>query len=120
MEQNVSSPEYLTVQDNFANICGLIISPDIVVIAGELLQDKLIGRAGHEAAVATCTSQPQVAVSRLATEVLNKISFSPNKFEKLVCILEKRDEEFATALRTDCGKLRNYSCSQNIIDLFYL
>ena len=104
MAQNLSGPEYLTVQDNFANICARIIQPDIVIIAGELLQDKLIGRAGHDAAVTASTLQPQVAVNRLVTEVLNKISLSPNKFDRFVAILEKRDEEFAMTLRTNCGK----------------
>lgn len=104
MAQNLSSPEYLTVQDNVAIICAHIVQPDIVVIAGELLQEKLIGRAGYQAAVAASTLQPQVAVDRLVTEVLNKISFSPDKFDRFVDILEERDEEFAMSLWTDCGE----------------
>ena len=105
MAQNMSSPEYFTVQDNFANICAHIISLDIVVIASELLQDKLIDQADHDAVIAISTSQPRTAVEMLVTEVLNNISFLPNGFDKLACILEKREKEFAMALRTACGKL---------------
>ena len=96
-----SSCEFKTVQGKFADICHCISEPDVVIFSGELLQSGLISNAGHQAAIAVTGLPPANKVAHLVSEAANKVNDSPDEFYKLVSILESRNKELASTLRSD-------------------
>ena len=101
MATRTESPEFKTVRGKFVAICDCISEPDVVKFAGELLQSNLISDAGHQAAIAINASPPANKVAHLVSEAANNISNSPDNFYKFVSILESRNAQLASTLRSD-------------------
>ena len=78
-----------------------VSEPDVVKFAGELLQSNLISNAGHQAAIAVNASPPANKVARLVSEAMNNVSNSPDNFYKFISILESRNAQLASDLRSD-------------------
>ena len=96
-----NSSELETVRGKFAVICDCISVPDVVKFAGELLQSNLITNVGHQAAIAVNASPPANKVAHLVSEAMNNVRNSPDNFYKFVSILESRNAQLASALRSD-------------------
>ena len=103
-----NSPERLVVKGHFDDICSSVTDPDVTTFAGELLQDDLISEAGYSATIAVTGLPPRDKLGNLLSEVMGKVSCSQNKFYKFVAILETRNSELASALKSD-HKLRQDS-----------
>ena len=95
------SREFRVVREKFADICNCISVPDIANFANELLQRGLISYAGHQQAIAITGVSPTNKIAHLFSEAANKVSNSPDKFYKFLSILESRNTELASALRSD-------------------
>ena len=89
------------MKGRFVDICRCVTEPDVVEFAGELLQCNLISNAGHQAAIAVNTSPPANKVAHLVSEAMNNVSNSPDNFYKFISILECRNVQLASALRSD-------------------
>ena len=109
MATRKESPEFKTVRGKFVDICDCISEPDVVKFAGELLQSDLISDAGHQAAIAINASPPANKVAHLVSEAANNVSNSPDNFYKIVSILESRNVQLASTLRTDYSERRHSS-----------
>ena len=107
------SSEFKTVRNKFAAICDCISEPDVVKFAGELLQSDLISDAGHQAAIAVTGLSPGNKVAHLVSEVANNVSNSPDNFHKFVSILESRNVQLASTLRTDYSERRHLPPQQD-------
>ena len=103
-----NSPERLVVRGRFADICSSVTDPDVTTFAGELLQDSLISVAGHSAAIAVTGLPPRDKLGNLLSEVMSRVSCSQDKFYRLVAILETRNVELSSTLKSDY-KLRQNS-----------
>ena len=95
------SSEFKTVKGRFVEICDCISEPDVVKFSGELLQIDLISNAGHQAAIAVTGVPPNNKVAHLVSEAMNNVSNSPDNFYNFVSILESRNAQLASALRSD-------------------
>ena len=73
----------------------------MVKYAGELLQSNLISDAGHQAAIAVTGLPPANKVAHLVSEAANNVSNSPDNFYKFISILESRNVQLASTLRSD-------------------
>ena len=93
--------EFETVKGRFVDICRCVAEPDVVEFAGELLQSNLINNAGHQAAIAVNASPPANKVAHLVSEAMNNVNNSPDNFYKFISILESRNSQLASALRSD-------------------
>ena len=93
--------EFKTVRGKYVDICHCISEPDIVEVAGELLQSNLISHASYQAAIANNASPPANKVHHLVSEAANNVSNSPDNFYKFVSILESRNAQLASTLRSD-------------------
>ena len=98
------SPDFETVKSRFVDICRCVAEPDVVEFAGELLQSNLISNAGHQAAIAVNASPSANKVARLVSEAMDNVSNSPDNFYKFISILECRNAQLASALRSDYSK----------------
>ena len=95
------SSECETVKGKFVDICRCVAEPDVVEFSGELLQSNLISNAGHQAAIAVTGLPPNNKVAHLVSEAMNNVSSSPDNFYKFISILESRNAQLASALRSD-------------------
>ena len=100
MATRTESPEIQTVRGKFAVICGSISAPDVVKYAGELLQSNLISDAGHQAAIAVTGLSPTNKIAHLVSEAANNVCNSPENFYKFVSIVESRNAQLASTLRS--------------------
>ena len=100
MATRTESPEIQTVRGKFAVICGSISAPDLVTFAGELLQSNLISDAGHQAAIAVTGLSPTNKIAHLVSEAANNVCNSPDNFYKFVSIVESRNAQLASTLRS--------------------
>ena len=100
MATRTESPEIQTVRGKFAVICSSISVPDVVTFAGELLQTNLISDAGHQAAIAVTGLSPTNKIAHLVSEAANNVCNSPDNFYKFVSIVESRDAQLASTLRS--------------------
>ena len=89
------------MKGRFVDICRCVAEPDMVEFAGELLQSNLISNAGHQAAIAVNASPPANKVAHLVSEAMNNVRNSPDNFNKFISILESRNAQLASALRSD-------------------
>ena len=96
-----NSPERLVVRGHFADICSSVTDPDVTTFAGELLQDSLISEAGHSATIAVTGLPPRDKLGNLLSEVMSRVSCSQDKFYRFVAILETRNFELASTLKSD-------------------
>ena len=96
-----NSPERLAVKGHFANICTSITDLDVTSFADELLQDDLISEAGYSVAIAIMGLTPRDKMRKLLFEVMGRVSCSQDKFYKFVAILETRNFELASTLKSD-------------------
>ena len=95
------SSEFEIVRGQFAVICDCISVPDVVKFAGELLQSNLISNVGHQVVIDVNASPPANKVARLVSEAMNNVSNSPDNFYKFISILESRNAQLASDLRSD-------------------
>ena len=79
----------------------MFLNQDVVEFSSELLQNDLISFAGHQAAIAVNASPPANKVAHLVSEAMNNVSNSPDNFYKFISILECRNAQLASALRSD-------------------
>ena len=101
MATRTESPEIQTVRGKFAIICSSISAPDVVKFAGELLQSNLISDAGHQAAIAvTGLSPTNNKIAHLVSEAEKNVCNSPDNFYKFVSIVESRNAQLASTLRS--------------------
>ena len=98
------SSEFETVRGRFVDICRCVAVPDVVEFAGELLQSNLISFASHQAAIAVTGLPPNNKVAHLVSEAMNNVSNSPDNFYKFISILESRNAQLASDLRSDYSK----------------
>ena len=111
------SSEFRTVRDNFVAICNCISAAEVIEFAGELLRSNLISDAAHQAAIAVTDiteSPPSTTnkVAHLVSEAANKVSDSPNNFYKFISIVENRNKELASTLRSDYSEVDWERCGQ--------
>ena len=109
MATRIESSEFKTVRGKFVAICDCISEPDVVKYAGELLQSNLISDAGHQAAIAVTGLPPANKVAHLVSEAANNVSNSPDNFYKFISILESRNVQLASTLRSDYVERRHSS-----------
>ena len=98
----------MVVKGHFADICTSITDPDVTSFANELLQDELISEAGYSTTIAVTGLPPRNKTGNLLLQVMGKVSCSQDKFYKFVAILETRNSELASTLKSDY-KLRQDS-----------
>ena len=91
-----------TVRRNLVDICSCVSEPDIVKFASQLSQGGLISDAGYQAAITNVSGTPPTnKIAHLVSEVMNKVSKSPENFFKFVSILESRDKKLAETMKSD-------------------
>ena len=100
MATRTESPEFQTVRGKFAFICDSISAPDVVKFTGELLQSNLINDAGHQAAIAVTGLSPTDKIAHLVSEAAKNFCNSPDNFYKFVSIVESRNAQLASTLRS--------------------
>ena len=89
------STEFETVKGRLVDISRCVPESSVVEFSSELLQNDLISFAGHQAAIAVTGLSPNNKVARLV---------SPDNFYKFISILECRNAQLASALRSDYSK----------------
>ena len=95
------SSEFETVKGKLVDICRCVPESSVVEFSSELLQNDLISFAGHQAAIAVNASPPANRVAHLVSEAMNSVSNSPDNFYKFISILESRNAQLASAIRSD-------------------
>ena len=95
------STEFETVKGRLVDISRCVPESSVVEFSSELLQNDLISFAGHQAAIAVNASPPANKVAHLVSEAMNNVSNSPDNFYKFISILECRNAQLASALRSD-------------------
>ena len=92
------------MKGRFVDICRYVTEPDVVEFAGELLQSNLISNTGHQAAIAVTGLPPNNKVAHLVSEAMSNVSNSPDNFYKFISILDSRNTQLASDLRSDYSK----------------
>ena len=95
------SSEFETMRVRLVDICRCVPESSVVEFSCELLQSNLISNAGHQATIAVNASSPANKVAHLVSEAMNNVSNSPDNFYKFVSILESRNAQLASALKSD-------------------
>ena len=95
------SYEFETVKGRLVDICRCVPESSVVEFSSELLQNDLIDFAGHQAAIAVNALPPANKVAHLVSEAMNNVSNSPDNFYKFISILESRNAQLASDLRSD-------------------
>ena len=102
MAKQDDPPEFLTVQRHIADIKSRIMPADLTDFSSELLQAGLIIDAAHGDAIAITGLGPRQKIASLITEAMEMIRTKPDLFNRFADILERRDEQFASNLRSEC------------------
>ena len=90
-----SIPPSATLRDSFDDICSCISKQDLVSFADDLLGEGLrIYNAPSELEIRATASQ-------LVSDAISKVGDSRDKFDKFVSILESRDSDLASNLKSD-------------------
>ena len=103
------SSEFETVRGRFVDICRCVADPDVVEFAGELLQNDLITFTSHQAAVAVNALPPAKKIAHLVSEVKTNVRNSPDNFYKFVSIIESRNAQLASVLRSEYSERQTCS-----------
>ena len=95
--------EYKTMKSHSVDFVQLIGEPELAMFASALESKNLITAAAKSAALATTGLAPDMKVSRLVGDVLNKVSFTKKTFYDFLDVMEQYNENFVQQLRLECG-----------------
>ena len=96
-----SSCEFIDSARANSPISAIVLEPDLVIFSPANCYKVYSFNAGHQAAIAVTGLPPANKVAHLVSEAANKVNDSPDEFYKLVSILESRNKELASTLRSD-------------------
>ena len=98
------NPESANLSNSFSDICSCIREQDVVSFADELLKDglRILYDDTSELDASTREKVPAVTTIRhLVVDAIAKVSASPSMFDKFVSIVEKRDIDLASRLKSE-------------------
>ena len=107
---DLRSPQYLTVRDNYANICAAIAGGNnVTTLAQKLVAKKIIGQNVLSRVIAGVSSgqDPSTIAGQLMQNVHTRISFSPNSFYDFVRALDESE------LPTPIGDILMEKCRES-------
>ena len=96
--------EYKTMKSHTVHFVQLIGEHELSSFALALESKNLITAAAKSAALATTGLAPNLKVSQLVSDVLNKVSFTKKSFYDFLDVMEQYDEDFVQKVWLECGE----------------
>ena len=96
--------EYKTMKSHTVHFVQLIGEHELPAFALALESKNLITAAAKSAALATTGLAPNMKVSQLVSDVLNKVSFTKKSFYDFLDVMEQYDEDFVQKVQLECGE----------------
>ena len=97
----IATPPHEIIQSNLAFIIDAVSGSGrntIIEFSNNLLQQRLISKADHDAVLYPSGLSPVEIVSKLIVPIMSKIKFVPKKYEVFLQVLDKVNLDFVVEM----------------------